>query len=234
MFNLGTVPASVTPPRSSRRAAWFTVVASVAALAGLVVIGALLVGPARNTGRIVALPHFPDGKPLASIGADTETVPTRPSPVPPDSAPVTVTEQPVTTARHAWSGPPPTRPGTTTHPRPPVAGPPTITTVTSVGDPVADPTKLIKRTRTFFAEVTSDARAAAELTTGTVHHDAVALIHRRYGDLSAIQVQRISLDPDNGRAVCVVRSIGKDGRTQIRQITLRFSAGDPKIINPGG
>ncbi|HKN97459.1 MAG TPA: hypothetical protein VJX10_10115, partial [Pseudonocardiaceae bacterium] len=124
----------------------------------------------------------------------------------------------------------------TTHPRVPVAGtPPTITTVTSVGDPVADPTKLIKRTRTFFAEVTSNAKAAADLTTGTVHDDAVALIHRRYGDLSAIQVQRISLDPDNGLTVCVVRATGKDGRTHIRRITLRFSlGGDPKIVNPGG
>ncbi|HKN99630.1 MAG TPA: hypothetical protein VJX10_21090, partial [Pseudonocardiaceae bacterium] len=102
MFNLGSIPASVTPPRSWRRAAWFTVLASVAALAGLLVIGALLVGPARHTGRISALPYFPDGKPLVSIGGDTSGAPTRPGPVTPDSAPVTAIGHPATTAWHTW------------------------------------------------------------------------------------------------------------------------------------
>jgi hypothetical protein len=244
MFNLGTIPASVTPPRSWRRAAWFTVVASVAALAGLLAIAAVLVGPAHDTGRITALPYFPDGRPLASIGGDSSGVPTR---VTPDSAPRTdpVTEHTATTARHAWSGTAPTHsvghghgPGrsTTTRTHAPVAGtPPVVTTVTGVGDPVVDPTKLIKRTRTFFAEVTSDAQAAADLTTGTVHDDAVALIRQRYGDFSTIDIQRISLDPSSGLTVCVVRATGKDGGTQTRQITLRFTLnGDPKIINPGG
>jgi hypothetical protein len=244
MFNLGTIPASVTPPRSWRRAAWFTVVASVAALAGLLAIAALLVGPARDTGRITALPYFPDGKPLASIGGESSSVPIRSAPVTPDSTPRTgpVTGHTATTARHAWSGTAPThgvshgRGSTTTRTHAPVAGtPPLVTTVTSVGDPVVDPTKLIKRTRTFFAEVTSDAQAAADLTTGTVHDDAVALIRQQYGDFSTIDIQRISLDPSSGLTVCVVRATGKDGGTQTRQITLRFTLdGDPKISNPGG
>ncbi|HEX3650408.1 MAG TPA: hypothetical protein VHV49_18435, partial [Pseudonocardiaceae bacterium] len=243
MFNLGTIPASVTPPRSWRRAAWFTVVASVAALAGLLVMGALLVGPARDTGRITALPYFPEGKPLAALGGDDTSsgVPTRARPVTPDSAPVTGggTGRPVATSDHDWSGYPVTHdrwPATTTHRRAPVAGTRTVvTTVTSAGDPVVDPTKLIKRTRTFFAEVTSDAQAAADLTTGTLHDDAVALIHQRYGDLSSIQIQQISLDPRSGLTVCVVRATGRDGGTHTRRITLQFTPGiDPKIINPGG
>lgn len=245
MFNLGTIPASVTPPRSWRRAAWFTVVASVAALAVLLAMAVLLVGPARDTGRITALPYFPDGKPLTSLGGEASGVPTRSAPVTADSTPRTgsVTEHTATTARHARSGTAPTHshgdpPGrsTTTRSSAPVAGtPPVITTVTSVGDPVVDPTKLIKRTRTFFAEVTSDAQAAADLTTGTVHDDAVALIRQRYGDLSTIDIQRISLDPSSGLTVCVVRATGKDGGTHTRRITLQFTLdGDPKIINPGG
>lgn len=238
MFNLGTIPASVTPPRSWRRAAWFTVIASVAALAGLLVAGALLVGPARSTGRITALPYFPDGKPLTSLGGDSSSVPTRPGPVTPDSTPSTrtATDRAATTSTHTWSGRPVTRPTTTHHTSPPVAGtPPAITTLTTAGDPVVDPTQLIKRTRTFFAEVTSDAQAAADLTTGTVHDDAVALIRQRYGDVSAIRIQRISIDPGSGLTVCVVRATGKDGDTQTRQITLRFTLNDdPKIINPGG
>lgn len=243
MFDLGTIPASVTPPRSWRRAAWFTVVASVAALAGLLAMGALLVGPARDTGRITALPYFPDGKPLTSLGGETSGVPVRSAPVTADSTPRTGSGHTATTTRHAWSGTAPTHshgnpPGrsTTTRPPAPVAGtPPVITTVTSVGEPVVDPTKLIKRTRTFFAEVTSDAQAAADLTTGTVHDEAVALIRQGYGDLSTIDIQRISLDPSSGLTVCVVRATGKDGDTHTRRITLRFTLdGDPKIINPGG
>jgi hypothetical protein len=248
MFNLGTIPASVTPPRSWRRAAWFTVIASIAALAGLLVMGALLVGPARNTGRITALPYFPEGKPLAALRGDSTTgsPAARPGPVTSDSASATRAgtgtdrAATTTTGTHQPTGRPatsaPGRPTPTRHPSPPVAGTlPVIPPVTTGGDPVVDPTKLIKRTRTFFAEVTSDAQAAADLTTGTVHDDAVALIRQRYGDLSAIRIQRMSLDPSNGLTVCLVRVTARDGDTETRRITLRFTpGGDPKIINPGG
>src|SRR3954447_24713372 len=37
-FDIGTVPASVTPPRTWRRAAWFSVGSSVAALVALLVV----------------------------------------------------------------------------------------------------------------------------------------------------------------------------------------------------
>jgi hypothetical protein len=244
MFNLGTIPASVTPPRSWRRAAWFTVIASVAALAGLLTVAAVMVLPQRDTSRIAAPPYFPAGRPLVALGSEAPSGSrgaTRTGPVSPDGVAGIrpLTGHVPTAVPTTWSPPgtgsggPPT---TSRRPSPPVAGtPPVITPVTDVGEPVVDPTQLIKRTRTFFAEVTSDARAAADLTTGTVHDDAVALIHQRYGDLSSIQIQRIGLDPVNGLTVCVVRITGKDGGTQVRTITLRFTPGaDPKIINPGG
>jgi len=68
MFDLGTIPASVTPPRTWRRAAWFTIVASAAALLGLLAVGAMLVGPIRSTDGFDAMPIFPSGAPLAAIG----------------------------------------------------------------------------------------------------------------------------------------------------------------------
>ncbi len=116
-----------------------------------------------------------------------------------------------------------------------VEAPPSITTVNSSADPVIDPTALMKRTRTFFAEVTSNAQAAADLTSGAVHDDAVALIEQKYGDVSTIQIQSMSLDPSSGLTVSALRVANKDGTTQTQQTTLYFTlTGDPKITNPGG
>jgi hypothetical protein len=249
MFRLGSIPASVTPPRSWRRAAWFTVLASAAALAGLVVVGALLVSPARDTGRITALPYFPDGSPLAAIPGPSGTrqpdrVPGTPDerhPSPPSGTTARTgtdewTDVAATTRLAAAPAPEPTHGSTAARPPMPVISTlPVVPATISGSDPVVDPAKLIKRTRTFFAEVTSDAKAAADLTTGTVHDEAEALIEQKYGDLTRVQIQSVSLDPANGLTVCVLRLVNRDGTTQTQRTTLRFTlTDDPKITNPGG
>jgi hypothetical protein len=254
MFNLGTIPASVTPPRSWRRAAWFAVGASAAALVGLLLLGALLVGPSHQRSRITALPYFPDGKPLASIGlptstdtnASTERNDTESHPDSDDHAADDNTADDNASSINTGDtvGDTVTAPGTPSdvavnppaNPSAPVAlTPPSITTITSSGDPAVDATALMKRTRTFFAEVTTNAAAAANLTSGALHDDAVALIKQKYGDVSTIQIKSISLDPSTGLTVSVLRLVNKDGTTQTQQTTLHFTlTGDPKITNPGG
>ena len=235
MFNLGSIPASVTPPRSWRRAAWFTVVSSVAALAGLLAIGAALVCPHENR-RLLAVPYFPDGTPLASIGGSAGT----PRPTTGGHHPVTTTAAgnavvdmgdtaPLATGRHRATDS--SQPATSA----PVVVtlPPTVPTVAG-SEPVVDPVQLIKRTQTFFKEVTSNAKAAADLTTSTLHDDAVALIHRKYGDISAVKVQSISLDPNSGLTISVLRVVNKDGSTATQTTSLQFTlTGDPKIVNVG-
>ncbi|MGH3636757.1 MAG: hypothetical protein ACRDTS_22250 [Mycobacterium sp.] len=62
-FNLGTVPASVTPPRTWRHAAWFSVIASGGALAGLVFLSATLTGMPTMSQHIDALPALPSAAP---------------------------------------------------------------------------------------------------------------------------------------------------------------------------
>lgn len=257
MFNLGTIPASVTPPRSWRRAAWFAIASSAAALVGLLAAGALLVGPTHDRGgRIIALPYFPDGSPLRTIGGPTDEPTTLGHRR--DTTRDTTTVRPDSRSAVAPAGGPTTAPGGTTHivptaggsatagdptgtpgqpANPPVLAPPDPVTVTggATGDPVADPAKMIRRTRTFFAEVTSNAQAAANLTAGTLHDDAVALIRQRYGDVSTIKIERISLDPGNGVTVCLLRVVNKDGSAQTQRTTLHFTlSSDPKITNPGG
>jgi hypothetical protein len=125
------------------------------------------------------------------------------------------------------------RPATPTAPV--VATLPVAVPTVPVGEPVIDPTRLIKQTQTFFAEVTSNAQAAADLTDRTVRDDAIALIHRKYGDISTIQIQSITLDPTDGVTVSLLRVVAKDGTTTTERTTLRFTlTADPKITNPGG
>jgi hypothetical protein len=227
MFDLGTIPASVTPPRTWRRAAWFTIVASAAALLGLLAVGALLVGPIRSTDRFDTMPIFPSGAPLAAIGGLRTVRPVSASLRPATSATTEVVRH---TPRYLG------RPNTAFSPTAPViATLPAAVAAVPGGEPVIDPTKLLKQTRTFFAEVTSNAQAAADLTDRTVRDDATALIRQKYGDVSTIQIQSITLDPTNGLTVSLLRVVAKDGTTTTERTTLRFTlTTDPKITNPGG
>jgi hypothetical protein len=228
MFDLGTIPASVTPPRTWRRAAWFTIVASAAALLGLLAVGAMLVGPMRATDRFDAMPIFPSGAPLAAIGGSRSARPVGASVRPTTSSVVNLGDTTRLIPRHHAGRP-------TTPTAPVVATLPVAVATVPVGEPVIDPTRLIKQTQTFFAEVTSNAQAAADLTDRTVRDDALALIHRKYGDISTIQIQSITLDPTDGVTVSLLRVVAKDGTTTTERTTLRFTlTADPKITNPGG
>lgn len=59
-FDLGLVPASVTPPKSSRYAAWFAIATSVLAFGGLVTTATLLVGQPPDS-AVADAPQFPRG-----------------------------------------------------------------------------------------------------------------------------------------------------------------------------
>jgi hypothetical protein len=228
MFDLGTIPASVTPPRTWRRAAWFTIVASAAALLGLLAVGAMLVGPMRAANQFDAVPIFPSGAPLAAIGGSHRARPVSTSVLPATSSLLNLDATTrLMPRRHA------SRPSTLTAPV--VATLPVGVTTVPGGEPVIDPTRLIKQTQTFFAEVTSNAKAAADLTDRTVRDDALALIHRKYGDIATIQIQSITLDPTDGLTVSLLRVVAKDGTTTTERTTLHFTlTTDPKITNPGG
>jgi hypothetical protein len=231
MFDLGAIPASVTPPRTWRRAAWFTIVASAAALLGLLAVGTMLVGPMRTSDRFDAMPDFPSGAPLAAIGGSAASVRPVSASLRPATSTVGVDADTVRLTPRRHAGRPTTGGGP---PAPVVATLPAAVTVPG-GEPVIDPTKLLKQTRTFFAQVTSNAQAAADLTDRTVRDDAAALIRQKYGDVSTIQIQSITLDPTDGLTVSLLRVVNKDGTTSTERTTLHFTlTADPKITNPGG
>ncbi|MDR7302572.1 hypothetical protein [Haloactinomyces albus] len=75
-FDLGMVPASVTPPPSWRRAAWFAVASSAATLGGLMFATAAMMG--SNTASIQGLevPNMPRGGEYPPLPATGNHVPT--------------------------------------------------------------------------------------------------------------------------------------------------------------
>ncbi|HJP75277.1 MAG TPA: hypothetical protein VJ914_13465 [Pseudonocardiaceae bacterium] len=250
-FDLGYIPASVTPPRSWRRAAWFTVFCSAAALVGLMFVTSELVGPVHVASDINSLPGLPTDLPFYTPPSSDGTSPavrhgqppSRPGqpsqrPGQPGSAaqPTDARGRPIVTG--GPDGTSDTQPsGTSTAGNGPstvVTSPSTVTTV-NTGPPAVDPGKLGTRTEQFFHEVTNNVDAAAGMTSDTVRGDAKAIIEQNYGDLSTIQIKSVSVDPGNGLTVSVLQVTNKDGSVSTEQRTLQFTlSGDPKIENPGG
>lgn len=73
-FDLGSVPASVTPPRTWRKAAWFATLSSGAVVIALLVAGTALVGQPKQPQQ-AALEGWPDrhgGAPMLPGGGYTE------------------------------------------------------------------------------------------------------------------------------------------------------------------
>lgn len=251
-FDLGYIPASVTPPRTWRKAAWFTVFCSAAALVGLLFVTSELVGPVHVASDIDSLPGLPtnlpfnqgqttsDAPPSSRHGRPPSRPDQSPRPGLPGSAvqPTDAQGNPVTTDDGTGSGVTlPSSGGSTTvsggDPGTGVTAP--STTTVSSGPPAVDPNKLGKRTVLFFSQVVSNADAAASMTSDTVHDDAKAIIERNYGDISSIQVKSVSVDPSSGVTVSVLQVTNKNGSTSTQQRTLQFTlTGDPKIENPGG
>ncbi|QTR01450.1 hypothetical protein J7S33_18795, partial [Saccharothrix algeriensis] len=81
-FDIGLVPASVTPPRTWQRAAWFAVLSSAAVLVGLAFAAATLVG-ANTPEERIGVPGYPGRQ----AGGDRVSPPRRPPPGPRRSAP---------------------------------------------------------------------------------------------------------------------------------------------------
>lgn len=225
-FDIGTVPASVTPPRTWRRAAWFSVGSSVAALVALLVAGALLVGPAGIRTQIESFPGNPLQVPLPTIITDTPTrqlPPGAPSEVAATDGNATAAAGPQTTA---GGGSDTHGGGSPTH-----TGQPTITTVTGVTDPVVDPTKIAQQTQHFFAAVASNVGEAYQLTSGALKADGEAALQQRYQDVSSVQVQGITIDPGKGITINTVLVTHKDGSTTSEQHVLAFTPGLLPLIS---
>ncbi len=246
-FDIGLVPASVTPPRTWKRAAWFAVVASAGVLIGLAFAAAKLVGGSGPVERI-GMPEYPANLPIVTdFGTRTsEPVPSARAPETKPQAPGPASWTPAATA----SGGPessstsggagrttPTAPGTSDVPDVPGAlsdtsGPtsPTVTTVPNEEKPLVDSTAIANRTEKFYEEIASNSDTALAMTTEAFRSNTGAVLEQRLADVSLIEVKRISVDPSKGITVSTLQITKKDGTasTEHRELTFTLS-GDPLI-----
>jgi hypothetical protein len=248
-FDLGTVPASVTPPRSWRRAAWFAVGTSAAVVLGLAVATTEFMGrPVDDGAMIDALPAYPTGPlTLAELPADDETTSDTTSTDRPTTSRTPSTSAKPSSSSDATENPPrdtviggtsgdetvsPTEPPSedTTAPPPTAAAEPLRTTVGPAPVTPTDPQKMGDRTEQYFALVTTDPAAAHELTTGGMAREGETGIEARYGEVERIEVQDITIDRNKAVTTSRVKVIRKDGTATFEERQLTFTwGGDPKI-----
>jgi hypothetical protein len=236
-FDLGAIPASVTPPRSWRRAAWFAVGASLAVVAALFFAAAALMGEPRNPGTIDALPNYPSMPVFVGTSASgTPTNPARP-PKPTTSGSKSGDRRPSAASdpadRPSTSGGPAvgtSAPTTSSPPPAPVYTPPVRETTPQRAFAASDPKVIGDRTELFYKYVTSNPDAAYQMTTGEMYQAGKDAFRARYSGIRSVQVRRIGIDPNQGTTVSEVKVTRADGSTFTEVRQLRFtSGGDPKI-----
>jgi len=229
-FNIGMVPASVTPPRTWKRAAWFAVVSSVLVLVGLSFAAAKLVSGGGQVEKI-GLPGYPSDVPLISALPTASSTPSatrgRTSAASTGSGtpvPGTGSGTPRTSGRS-------TAPGTGTATKPSGSAPPVITTVPVSQAPVVDGTQIAQKTENFYREMATNADTALAMTTDTVRANSDALLEGRLADISLIKVKEIVVDPSKGLTVSLLQVTKKDGSVSTEKRELTFTLGDLPLIN---
>ncbi|WNV90800.1 hypothetical protein [Umezawaea sp. Da 62-37] len=252
-FNIGLVPASVTPPRTWKRAAWFAVASSAAVLVGLAIAAAKLVGGSGPFERI-GMPENPANVPIVTdFGTRT------PSKAPTEAR--SADTRPQDTARASgtsWAAPRSSNPGippdgtsggagATTATTPagtsaPENAPdsasdgvqdsasPMVTTVPNQEGPLVDADAIASRTEKFYEEVSANAATALAMTTEDARPTIEAVLEQRFADVSLVRVKEISVDPTRGVTVSTLQITKKDGTasTERRELTFTLS-GDPLI-----
>ena len=222
-FNIGLVPASVTPPRTWKRAAWFAVLSSVAVLVGLAMAAAGLVGHNRPTERI-GLPGYPTHVPLLSGFATTPPPPTTTSARRVPAAAVANGLVPASGDRAAPQG----------RAVDLVAGPqtsPHVTTVPAQAEPVVDAETIAESTELFYEEVAANSDSTLTLVSDTFRLAGEVLLEQEFADVSLIEVREITVDAVRGVTVSTLEVTRKDGSTTTQKRELVFTTGGTPLID---
>ncbi|MGX7827495.1 hypothetical protein ACTG9Q_20655 [Actinokineospora sp. 24-640] len=238
-FDLGTIPASVTPPRTWRTAAWFTVGASALVLVGLVYAAAALVTGPRRPDVVDALPGLPTAAhmfsdPPETTAADAPAT-TSPSPRPSPSSETTASAAPPgpsRTTRPQSSGASETAPAEEPTVSAATSARPTRTTISAPAlVPLNTDTEALgDLTEAYYRQVTEDLAAAHAMTAGQLYREGPDSIERRYAGVRRVEVQRITIDANRATTVSTLTVIHTDGTVTTMERELTFTYGtDPKI-----
>ncbi|MFJ9783783.1 hypothetical protein ACIRSS_29675 [Amycolatopsis sp. NPDC101161] len=253
-FTIGSVPASVTPPKTWKKAAWFATGASGAVVVGLLFAGSYLVGkPAEDQAVQGAWPGY-QGAPtvIDPTGEPAQTSREGGSAAAPDSS--SRPDQPAGRTSGGGAGPvdgtvpPPaddssTTPGTTGTATPGTSARPQKPPITPAQreTPVKPPwwysfppdaQTMGDNSEKFFNTVTTDPAAASAVTTGDLHDKGPQALAERYAGIAYFEVRKISVDQQRGITVNTVEITHTDGSKTIEERTLTFGDGD-KIAADG-
>ncbi|MFC7341818.1 hypothetical protein [Saccharopolyspora griseoalba] len=235
-FDLGMVPASVTPPRTWQRAAWFAIGSSVAALGGLLFVSAMFAG---SSSRLEGLelpsaprgdehpplpdPYFLTGDPTRPQASAESAAPSSAGP-----APQMVLPEPTTTAApEGISGAPGTdapRPSETAPPNRPA--PPNGTTSPPTHEPPAllrlTDTEAMKRAgeRYYSAIASGDLPGAYAMTGGDLRAEGYRSFAERYSFASKVEVLQVFVS--SGGTVHELRLTLPDGSQRVERHALRY------------
>lgn len=252
-FDLGSVPASVTPPRSWRRAAWFATASSGGVVLALLFAGSALVGkaPAHQPGE-GWVPGLGGGQPAVG-GEQADTVTGKPATgdypavekitgsLPSDglvSSPASV-RQPESVGDSAStsramapsSGAAPPDLASPVPPKPSWSPAPYDADPFRIALPEGSPGEFAEDSQKFFAAVTENPAAAHAMTSGDLRRKGAGELARKYARVAYFVVKYVKVHQYEGRTVCTVRTVYKDGTQAIEQRVLTFSRG--KIDSDG-
>lgn len=259
-FDLGSVPASVTPPKSWRKAAWFASLSSGGVVVALLFAGSLLVGSPNQSQMGLSGPGYRGGQPIMSgeqqavppdqnsAGADSPTSDpqsTRPTGDQQQSSGNPTTDTPsaagggspsdptasVTRPTSAGSSRPATSQASTKPQKPPITSAPMQSQSVRFW-PQMDPQVMGRNSQAFLNTVTADPAAAAELTTGELHDQGSRALAQRYADVAYFEVKNVYIDQNEGYTINTVEVTHNDGTKSTEQQTLTF--GDDNKIKSDG
>lgn len=250
-FNLGTIPASVTPPRSWRRAAWFAIFTAVTVMVGLMFASVALItrpvdrvemidslpGYGSRSLRIVELPDQRTDRRAAQRGSSSRSSTSSTTSPTSSSGPP---EQADSEAAPTTGGTPSTTQTPSGMPSEPGEAPPSTTTSqpepsrTTVVAPVrpgrTNPDAMGDRTVRYFSLVAEEPAAAHQMTSGDLRDEGTGGIEARYGDVRSIEVREVTIDPTWSTTRSRLTIVYEDGTVITEERELTFSYGDdPKI-----
>lgn len=240
-FDLGSVPASVTPPRSWRRAAWFATASSGGVVVALLFAGSALVGkPPSNPAGGGWVPDLGGGQPVvggeqvaAAPGVpvtDAEVAEKTGAPLSP-GGPTRSARVRIVQGSSDVVGGAPASPGAATPAvsrvlqKPPSTPAPYDADAFQVGWPSGEPDMFAAESQNFLDTVTENPEAAHRMTTGALEREGSSGLARKYAGIAYFQVRHVRVHQYEGKTVCTVQAVYKDGTQTTEQRELTFAHG---------